>query len=327
MEKIRAAVIGAGYISRGFHCPALGRLSGKYPALDLAAICDTVPGRAAEVGREFGFRTWYESLDSLLEKEEIDAAWILTPPASIPELALRFIGRGIPLFLEKPPGSGSADVERLISAAAEHKVPCLVALNRRFIPLVKRFRELIGGPDNPVQAVEGLMLRHGRRDEDFGYGTAVHALDMMRHLGGDARRVEVNRIQFDKNERPSYFVDYHFRSGARGRLSILPEAGLNVERYTVHAHGVTAILEAPLDWTVDYPGRILYYNGRDRHFIQDNRACPSGDSVEVTGFLGESEHFIDCLLNGREMHPSLEDCFQSIRIAEAVQAGESVDFE
>ena len=148
---------------------------------------------------------------------------------------------------------------------------------------------------------------------------------MMRHLGGDAGRVEVNRVKFGMNERPSYFVDYHYRSGAYGRLSILPEAGLNVERYTVHAHGVTVCLETPLDWTVDYPGRILYNNGRERHFIQDNRNFPPGDNAEVTGFLGESEHFIDCLLNGRQMQPSLEDCLQSILIAEAVQAGKSVD--
>ncbi len=328
MERIRAAVIGAGYISEGFHCPALKRLTHKYPALELAAVCDASAERARSAAGRFGFKAWYGSLDEMLKKEQIDAAWVLTPPSVIPEVALKFIDREIPLLLEKPPGDGSADVERLIEAVERKGLPHVVALNRRFIPLVLRLKEIVCGPSAaaPLHAIEAQMLRHGRTDADFGYSTAVHAIDMMRFLGGDVTRVEVRKLDLAGNERPSYFIDFLYRSGAHGRLSVLPEAGLAVERYTVHAHGATTMLEAPLDWTVDYPGRILHYNGRDRHFVQDNRNFPPGDSAEVTGFLGESAHFIDCLLRGAKPSPSLAECLQSIQIAETVLAGRSMDF-
>ncbi len=327
MDRIRAAVVGAGYISEGYHCPALKRLTQKYPGLELAAVCDTSAARAESSAARFGFAAWYDNPDEMLKKEQLDAAWILVPPSVIPQVALKFIDREIPLLLEKPPGLGSADVERLIEAVEKKKLTHVVALNRRFIPLVLRLKEIMAAPGAPApHAIEGQMLRFGRTDADFGYSTAVHSIDTLRFLGGDVSAVEVRKMELTGNMRPSYFVDYSYRSGAHGRLTILPEAGLSVERYTVHAHGTTTILECPLDWTVDFPGRILHYNGRDRHFVQDSRIFAPFDPAEVTGFLGESQHFIECLIKGATPAPSLADCLQSIRIAECVMAGKGMTF-
>jgi myo-inositol 2-dehydrogenase / D-chiro-inositol 1-dehydrogenase len=326
LDKIRVGVVGAGYISRSYHCPALRRLSEKHPQLELAAICDIDPQRAGELARTFGFRTQYADIAEMLDHETLDAAWLLVPPSKMKEVALVFLKRRIPLLLEKPPGSNSAEVRELIDSAAANGVKCLVALNRRFIPLGLRLKELIEGLEHPPQLICGEMWRYRREDEDFGYSTAVHAIDTMRFLGGDVREARVEKLQLEGNRQHSYLVRLEYRSGAHGRLAILPEVGLNVERYTVHAHNITLTLEAPLEWTIDFPGRVIFHNGADRHFVQDNRIYAQRDPVETTGFFGESAHFLDCLINGGTPRPSLEDCLQSIEIAEAVQSGRNVDF-
>jgi len=326
LQKVRIGVVGAGYISQHYHCPALKNLSRKYPQLELAAICDLRLERAAELAATFGFGAHYTDYTRMLEQQELDGAYILVDPAHLKEVAMEFIHRGIPLLLEKPPGKSSDEVRELIAAAEEKGVSPLVALNRRFMPLVQRMRKLIEQLGRPPQVLVAQMLRHQRTEEDFAYSTAVHAVDLMRYLGGDVCELRVEKFSPAGNQACSYLVDFLFESGLRGRLSILPEAGLNVERYTVHGSNYTVMLEAPLEWTVDYPGRLIFFEGTENHFVQDNRSLPQSlqDRLAITGFLGESSHFLDCLLGGRTPRPSLSDCLQSVELAEAIGSGKSI---
>ena len=64
-------------------------------------------------------------------------------------------------------------------------------------------------------------------------------------------------------------------------------------------------------------------------FIQDNRtlSTPMLDPLEVTGFLGENAHFLECLEKGLEPNPSLADCIQSVEISEAILTGQSRSFD
>ncbi|MBN2289863.1 MAG: Gfo/Idh/MocA family oxidoreductase, partial [Candidatus Glassbacteria bacterium] len=267
MEKKRIAVVGAGYISRSYHCPALAKLREKRPWLELAAVCDLVPERAREAAARFNFTAEYPDAESLLAGEKIDAAYILIDPGHIKDMALRFIRRGIPCLIEKPPGKNSAEVKELAKTAGSRKVPCLVALNRRFMPLVVRAGEIISGFEHPPQLIEAQIIRHRRTDADFAYGTAVHSVDAMRFLMGDVAEIEVKKLKMQGSREHSYLADIIFRSGARGRLTVWPEAGVDLERYTVHGNDFSLLLEAPLEWTIDYPGRIICFNGRERQFI------------------------------------------------------------
>ncbi|MBN2287843.1 MAG: hypothetical protein JXQ83_00825, partial [Candidatus Glassbacteria bacterium] len=58
-----------------------------------------------------------------------------------------------------------------------------------------------------------------------------------------------------------------------------------------------------------------------------NLSAPMLNPVEVTGFLGESAHFLECLEKGVEPHPSPADCLQSLEIAEAIQEGRGRKFD
>ncbi|MEA2064148.1 MAG: Gfo/Idh/MocA family oxidoreductase [Gemmatimonadota bacterium] len=327
-DTIRLAVIGAGYISTHYHCPALARLAQGNPRYELAAVCDTAHSRASEAAGRFGFANHYMDVDSLLKKEKIDAAWILVDPGNISQVATAFIRRSIPCLIEKPPGKDVAQVRRLAENLSQCGVPCLVALNRRFMPLAVRAKEIIDSFPAPAQLIETQMLRHNRIEPEFAYSTAVHAVDLMRYLIGDVREIRVEKLLLNGNRGNSYLVDMEFTSGTRGRLTIMPEAGLNAERYTVHASGRSLIFHAPLEWTVDFPGRISCFSGRREHYTVDDSILPPAvnEPVEVTGFLAESAHFLECLETGAVPSPSVEECLQSLEIAEAIRNGQSGSF-
>ena len=76
MKKKRIAVVGAGYISRNYHCPALVKLREKQPWIELTAVCDLIPERTSEAKAAFGFKAGYTDIESLLSNEKIDAAYI-----------------------------------------------------------------------------------------------------------------------------------------------------------------------------------------------------------------------------------------------------------
>jgi predicted dehydrogenase len=329
LEIKRISVIGAGYISRCYHCPALVKLKDKNPWVELAAVCDLVPERAREAANVFGFKNVYTDIESLLNEEKVDAAYILIDPGHIKDAASRFIRRGIPCLIEKPPGKNSSEVKELLETARTYKVPCLVALNRRFMPLAVRAKEILNSLEHQPQIIEAQILRHKRTDNDFAFSTAVHSMDLMRFFMGDVLSFEVEKQLMQDNQVHSYLVDFKYRTGALGRLTIWPEAGVDLERYTIHGHDFSLFFEAPLEWTADFPGRISFYNGKERHYIQDNRNLSTTmiDPLEVTGFLGESAHFLECLKKGIEPNPSLADCVQSIEISEATQSGRGRSFD
>ena len=326
MKRLRIGVVGAGFISRTYHCPSLTQLKRKYPQLELASICDVDEKATRELAGRFGFARVYTDSGEMIVSEKLDGALILVNPESMKKVALQFIRHRIPVLLEKPPGRDSSEVRELISAAKKHGVATLVALNRRFMPLARSMKELLGQAERPPQLLTAEMLRHERTEPEFAFGTAVHAIDLMRYLGGDVAGLRVKKLELASNKAPAYFVEFDFESGLLGRLSILPETGMEAERYTAHGNDWTVTLEAPLDWTVDYPGRLVYFEGKKRHFVQDNRLWPESmrDSLEITGFLGEVEHFIACVAGGGRPQPSVADCLQSMEIAEAVLAGKDI---
>ena len=89
------------------------------------------------------------------------------------------------------------------------------------------------------------------------------------------------------------------------------------------------MLDAPLEWTVGWPGKLSLYEGRERHWVQDNSVWPEvfRDNLVMTGFLGENEHFLNCVLGRETPSPSLEDCLQSIQLGEIIEKGRSAKLD
>ena len=129
---MKIAVVGAGAHSRTNHGPALRRCKEELGAsLSLVAVCDLQRERAERYAADFGFARAYEDLDELMDRERPDGIVAVTPIEHTEAVAEQIMRRGIPLVVEKPPGSDEEQARRLVDLADGLGAPHMVSFNRQ----------------------------------------------------------------------------------------------------------------------------------------------------------------------------------------------------
>jgi myo-inositol 2-dehydrogenase/D-chiro-inositol 1-dehydrogenase len=331
MDRIRIGVAGAGYISTTYHCPSLVKLKRKFPGLELAAICDTNGKAAADAAAKYGFAAHYTDSSAMLSAETLDAALVLVPPPVMQKVGTEFMRRKLPVLLEKPPAESSDGIREMIVEQKKSGKPAVVAFNRRFMSLSRQAREIIdrmAEQGRPAYGCTAQIHRYRRTEQEFAYGTGVHSFDLMRYLLGDVAEVATRRWKPQGTQAHSYLVDFIYKSGVRATLAIMPESGIATERYEIHGPDWSLVYDASLEWTVGWPGKLSLFQGPERHQVQDNNFWPEvfRDTMSLTGFLGENEHFLNCVLGRETPAPDLADCLQSLELGEVIQEGGSRKF-
>jgi len=138
MEKIRAAVVGVGYLGR-FHAQ-------KYALLEdctLVGVVDSQPETAARVAEELQV-TAYGDYRSLLGK--VDAVSVVTPTPTHFDIARTFVENGAHVLVEKPMTETTAQAERLIAAARQFGRVLQVGHLERFNPAILAAEPLLSRP-------------------------------------------------------------------------------------------------------------------------------------------------------------------------------------
>ena len=107
---MRLCQIGCGEHSRVAHGPSQRRLVAEQRDLLLAGCCDIEGTRAESFRAEFGYARAYTDPVAMLDAERPDAVVVVVPVERAVEVGSLVLERGVPLLLEKPPGSTVAEV-------------------------------------------------------------------------------------------------------------------------------------------------------------------------------------------------------------------------
>ncbi|HEV2155099.1 Gfo/Idh/MocA family oxidoreductase [Bradyrhizobium sp.] len=130
MTDLRIAIVGFGKIARDQHVGAIAAV----PGATLAAVAS----RNASLPELPHFAT----IEELLEKgPPIDAVSLCTPPQVRRAQAAAALAAGKHVMLEKPPGTGVAELDPLIAMAAEAKRTLFATWHSRYAPAVEPARE------------------------------------------------------------------------------------------------------------------------------------------------------------------------------------------
>jgi predicted dehydrogenase len=269
----------------------------------------------------FGFRRTCRDYRSLLDSEVPDAVWVLVPIAAMCEVAGFFLSQGIPTLMEKPPGRNCRETQELLEIAQGEGTLHQVAFNRRHAPLLRRMKTLLEEVDDPVHALSCQFYRVNRREAGFAYGTGLHGLDALRWLGGS----EICEVRTERVSRGGGLVTLIYENGAQGVMEMLPRVGVQSERYTANAGERTVIVDGVVEWLTSFPGYLRCLDAGEESVRIEDAQAPTSPEV-VGGFYGESAHFVRSLRKGTTPSPGLAEALRSVRIAEAVNAGESVRF-
>lgn len=165
MSRLRAAVIGVGYLGR-FHAQ-------KYAALedvDLVGVADVSAERAAEVSAEVGCRGFSDYRDLL---GEVDLVSIVVPTQYHHRVALDALTSGCHILLEKPITQTVEEAQELIAVAREKNRVFQVGHLERFNPAVMALEGVINSP---------MFIESQRLSPFKPRGTDVNVvLDLMIH--------------------------------------------------------------------------------------------------------------------------------------------------
>jgi predicted dehydrogenase len=321
-------MIGCGEHAWSSHGPAQAKYAAAHSEVQLAACSDVDLGKARRYAERFGFAKAHGDALAMIEAEKPDAVALVVPETVTADLAAAILDRGLGVLIEKPPGRTVAEVDRLIAAAERRgrgaAVPHQVALNRRYVPLLRELRRRVLGLGEAaaIQHLHYEMTRVDRRDADFSI-TAIHGIDAVRYISGS----DFAEVRFRYQEHPelgrgvaNVFMDAVMGTGATAHLAFCPNAGVVVERATVQATGHTFFLRVPMWDAFDSPGRLEHVEkGRPAADLTGDAVSDGPSAWERGGFYGEYVAFLGDLMVGRAPSPSLREARQSVAVAEAIR--------
>src|ERR1700722_20078390 len=99
MNKLKIAVIGAGFISSNRHLPAWRALDSK---VQLVGLSDLNREMGRKVADQFGIRNSYGDAAEMIAQEKPDVVDICTPPATHAKVASIAVDAGCHMLIEKP---------------------------------------------------------------------------------------------------------------------------------------------------------------------------------------------------------------------------------
>jgi predicted dehydrogenase len=181
-RPLRVAVIGVGHLGR-HHARLLAAASG----VELVAVVDTAPGRAAEIAAQHGG----EALDDWRAlRGRVDAVTVAVPTEAHAEIAVGFIEAGAAVLVEKPIASSLADATRIVEAAARHGVVCAAGHSERFNPAVEAALPHIKDP-RFVEVHRLGAFPDRSLDVDVIFDLMIHDLDLLlAAVGSDVVGIE-----------------------------------------------------------------------------------------------------------------------------------------
>jgi virulence factor len=328
-KVLNVGVIGAGGIARNVHLPSLSDMED----INRVAICDRNEDKAVAMAEKHGFSKAYTLDHVMLEKEDLDAVFVLVEPSNHFHVVWRCLDAGLPVMMEKPPGINLYQAESLAHKAEEAGQILQVGFNRRHIPLVRKVVELVR-ERAPITQVEGVFFKFGKAAFDKGGLSAfpsdtIHSIDLMRSIaGGEPVAAATVIAQHDDWVENSWNGVCRFDNGATGIIKANYQTGGRVHKFEIHGPGISAYIDLGFGGA-SCSARILDHAGPMRYSLAASGAGSDGvielDGKEIAGsdqfynyygFYHEDVHFLDCVREGRQPEPNIQEAVKSMRLME-----------
>jgi predicted dehydrogenase len=307
--SLRIGFIGCGTIAKS-------QLKG-FQELDVevTAVTDVVRDTADAFVENAPGAEYFDSVEALLASGKVDAVSVCTPPVVHEEAAVPALERGIHVFCEKPLAHSLESGRNIAAAAQKSKAVFMPAFRHRFLPAIRRMREMIadgaiGAPvffDNMfagpnARALGGWFTKKSIAGGGVLLDTCPHSVDLFRYILGEV-------------ETQSALVHRHIPEND------VEDAGLLTLKGT---SGALASLRA--SWTVGVGGAYIRITGTEGALAYEYRNSkvleytqkgggPQELEVEASnGFAEETKHFVDVVEGRAELEVDIEDAWRSLEI-------------
>jgi len=306
MKKLRAAVIGVGYLGR-FHAQ-------KYRALDdvdLVGVCDldAAAGRAVADGVATRYFPDYRELAGL-----VDAVTIAASTTAHFALAKFFLERGVHVLVEKPMTRTSREAAELNELAASRGLKLQVGHVERFNNALLSAREGL----TAVRFIECHRLApfKGRgADVNVILDLMIHDLDVILSLVG-AKPVNVSAVGI-----PVLTDDVDI-ANARIEFANSAIANVTASRASTSAQRMVRVFQPNQYVAIDFGGgevRRVTRTGSPNEGMAALKS-ESWNLEKGDALLAETRSFVDAIVEGKPCEVSGEDGFAALELAEQIIA-------
>ncbi|MFC4601430.1 Gfo/Idh/MocA family protein [Cohnella hongkongensis] len=309
LSTVRIGFIGCGGVA-DLHARAIARCS----AARLVAVSDRNDELAAAKAADWGADA--RATEQLLQADDIDVVYVLTPMESHIELAEAVLQRGKHVLVEKPVSYDLDGIRRLIDLAERQGKWCVPGHSYLYLPELARMKRLIGegAVGQPLSMFMSEIYRMPDDRARLYHGPSIevlcHQIYLMVAFLGAPRRIQsfagaIRRELFpDGDEQVT--VNAEFESGALAHLYV-SWAGED---------------ETADPWT--FKLKVLGETG-GMHFSRRDQVNGSVDvqreyPLYLEMFERQTEHLVRrCILGGEPPLSTMSDALRTMEIAAAVR--------
>ena len=312
--------IGCGNIAH-FHADAL-------KALDVSIVAVTARENSPNIipfSEKYNIKHQYTQWEAMVEKEALDALWVVASWDQMDQLLLPLIKSGIPLLLEKPVALTSAKIQEAIDLHVGTKQYIQVGYNRRFYPFIDEIKSIIENGELRsvfVEIPESVDLKNINFADNLWVINSSHLIDLLVYFVGPLDIKYKDQKILSGSEIPSSF-------NAMLETENNVPVHLIAEWNTSNNFGITffvdkkSIILKPLE-------KALIHEGFD--VIEPAETIPvrqykpkligsfCSEGKFKPGFYEQTEYFIDNYkLSGRiSKHADLHQCLSTTSLIEKI---------
>jgi len=286
MQKIRAAVIGVGYLGR-FHAQKYAQAEG----CQLVAVVDSRPEVRAQVAAELATEALAEH-GSLLG--QVDAVSVVTPTPAHFAIAREFLESGAHVLVEKPITETPAEARELIALAARVQRILQVGHLERFNAAILAAEPYLRSP-NFVECNRMAPYRERGTDVNVVLDLMIHDIDIVQTIVG------APLATIDAVGTPVFSEEIDI-ANARLRFANGCVANVTASRVSVKTERKLRIFEDDAYLSLDLQQKILTV-------IRKRTAADGPGPLPVTieeqslepgdALKAEIDSFLDCIRTGR----------------------------
>ncbi len=271
MRKLRAAVVGVGYLGR-FHAEKYA----AHPGAELVAVVDVDAGRAREVARELGVEALTDHRDVI---GRVDCASVSVPTVHHHAVASALMEAGIDVLVEKPLTTTVEEGKSLVELAVRCERVLQVGHLERFNPAVLALDGLVTQP-RFIECHRLAPFTERGTDVDVVLDLMIHDLDVILSMVPSAiRSVEAVGVPVLSSS-----VDI---ANARLRFANGCIANLTASRVSLKRERKLRIFQADAYLAVDYGERRVRICRREpgddgqAALVLEDREVAESDALET----------------------------------------------
>ena len=315
-SRTRVGIIGAGSIARGAHLPGLLANSD----VQVIAVADPVEGRAAELANEASIELAFTDFRELLNREDIDAVSIATPPVAHAETTIAALESGKHVFCEKPMALNSRDCQKMIEVGQKSGKMLQIGHCIRFWPEYVHAKKIIDSEQygkvlaasfqrlslTPTWSWDNCFL-DGNRSGGAMLDLHIHDTDFVQHVFGIPDEVFSRGVIGPSGDYDHTVTQYLYNDQkvitAEGGWIMAPEFGFE------------------MSFKIMLEDATLLYSSAQQPTL---KICPKESEMIIPevedgdGYSFEIQHFVD-LISGKSLQSVItpEQSAESVKIIEA----------